>query len=249
MRSPLLIVAFFFWINLSFAQSEYWTYCFSQTFDFSVVLIDEVQTGDSLVKTYEEDYTNSQFELLYLYDTIYSKYNGNYYFLGTNNPTVGDIWNPLRYFFMSFTDSSTLCPNLMQLEVIAIDSIVFGGDTLNRIQLLDKDLDTLYGPVTYEYIENVGGTFGGPLYNLSQQYMCDVWIDFYEPHFRSFDRDTSSYINQTPCPIIGLNELNQSNQEPVKILDVMGRETIRKSNQLQLYVYKDGTVLKVYSVE
>ena len=89
MREVLRILMFVLSMNnISIAQSEGWKYCLSEVQDLDVTITSEVQSGDSIFKTFTEDFSNDQFEILFLNDTLYSKYNGTYYFLGTNNPRL-----------------------------------------------------------------------------------------------------------------------------------------------------------------
>ena len=236
-------------LTFSLGQSEGWTYCFNEVMSFNVNLVNEIQSGDSLIKTYSEEYSNTQIKLLHLNDTIYSEYNGAYYILGVNNPVVGDIWHPLRYHFMSFQDSSISCPNLMNVEVIDVNKIAFGNDSINLVDLKDLDLEFDGFNVFYQYLEGIGGTAGGPLYNLTQQYTCDLWLDFDEPIFRYFERDTALHEGLYEYPPLSLTTLELNNEAPIKILDLLGRETVPLKNHLQIYLYANGTLKKVYQVD
>jgi len=48
---------------------------------------------------------------------------------------------------------------------------------------------------------------------------------------------------------MGVNELSNSSKNLIKILDLMGRETSFKPNTPLIYVYDDGSIEKVFSVE
>jgi hypothetical protein len=228
------------------SQTEGWIYCFNVANTISVNKVSETQSGDSIIKVFSEDYTNTQFELLYLHDTIYSKFNGSYYFLGTDHPSIGDIWHPMRCVFMSFQDSSVWCPNPMNLEVTAVSQVTFGNETVNVVQLMD--LDITFNP-THEYVEGIGMTVGGPLCNLRQQFPCDPLFDAQEPFFRSFTRDSALYEGQYTCPPLSVLELELNDKHLIKILDVLGRETEESTNELQIHVYSDGSTRKVFKVD
>ena len=51
------------------------------------------------------------------------------------------------------------------------------------------------------------------------------------------------------CGNVGLNELNTSEPELIRIVDVMGRETAFKPNTVLIYVYADGTTERVMKLE
>jgi len=48
---------------------------------------------------------------------------------------------------------------------------------------------------------------------------------------------------------VGISELNSTPKQIVKIIDLMGRETSFKPNAPLIYVYDDGSIEKVFSVE
>ena len=48
---------------------------------------------------------------------------------------------------------------------------------------------------------------------------------------------------------VGISELNSTPKQIVKIIDLMGRETSFKPNTPLIYVYDDGSIEKVFSVE
>jgi hypothetical protein len=240
-----ILIFFLLLCNSSGAQTETLTYCLSPVDSIFIQKVNEVQSGDSLIKTFLEDYNNTEYNVLSLYDTLYSEYNGNYYFLGTNQPTIGDQWHPLRYNFMSFQDSSVVCPNTMNVEVISINPIFFDGAWINEIELLDLDLQ--FGQ--YVFVEGIGITQGGPLYNLWPQYMCDVWFDFPNPVFRNYTLDQAVLQGDT-CAAVAVEEImSPVNTKLLRIVDLLGRETEDKPNTVLIYVYDDGTTRKVFKID
>jgi Leucine-rich repeat (LRR) protein len=52
----------------------------------------------------------------------------------------------------------------------------------------------------------------------------------------------------SPCAV-GIDELNNSSKQLLKIVDLMGRETTYKPNMMLIYIYSDGTVEKVFKLE
>jgi hypothetical protein len=156
--------------------------------------IDQYSNGDTTVYTFSEDFGNTLYSTYKVNDTLYTTYNGQDYFIGTNIANVGDEWHPLRFQFMSFEDSSISCNNLMNLEVVQVGNVNFDGQILNSYVLEDLDLQF---NVMYNYIENLGVIGGGPFYNLTQQFNCDVFVDFPQPEPRYFHNtsDTLTYIS------------------------------------------------------
>lgn len=227
-------------------QVESFSYCFSPDHSLVINKVNQEQFGDSVIKTFHEDYGNSEYQLLHLNDTLYSEYNGSYYFLGTNTANVGDLWYPLRYHFMSFTDSSTTCANPMNLEVTAVNQLFFDGMWINEIALLDLDLE--YN-VSYTFLEGIGITAGGPLYNLAQQFTCDIIFDFAQPKFRFYQRDAAIHFGPDTCSFVGIEEIEMQPRTLVKIVDLMGRETEHQQNGLRIHIYSDGTREKVWQLE
>lgn len=193
-------------VTIAFSQTEEFTYCLTSTDSIFIEKIDEVVGVDTVLKTFSEDWTNTEYTIMHLNDTLYSLYNGTYYFLGTNQAIIGDQWHPLRYNFMSFQDSSTNCANLMNLEVTDVSQILFDGNLINVIQLLDLDLEF---NVEYEFIEGIGISKGGPLYNLTQQHSCDIWLDFPFPQFKLYTNDLDSIDNSNlACYTLGADMID-----------------------------------------
>lgn len=46
-----------------------------------------------------------------------------------------------------------------------------------------------------------------------------------------------------------IDEIKTEEAQPIKIVDILGRETEEQSNSLQIHIYQDGTVKKVFRVE
>lgn len=58
------------------------------------------------------------------------------------------------------------------------------------------------------------------------------------------------YPNPNPYPSLGIEEnSNTQNKYLVRIVDLMGRETEKKSNTWLIYIYSDGTIEKVFRIE
>jgi hypothetical protein len=51
------------------------------------------------------------------------------------------------------------------------------------------------------------------------------------------------------CSIAGLEELSTSPKQLFKMIDLMGRETVFKSNTPIIYLYSDGTTERVFKFE
>lgn len=199
---PLLL--FFFLLNFGYAQnSETLVYCINGD---SIIIEknNEFQNGDTLERTFSEDWSNTNFTIYTYNDSLFSKYNDQYYLIGANQANIGDIWNPLRYHFMSFSDSSTSCPNLMNVEVISISQVLFAGSLINSFELKDNDLEL---DVHYTFLEGIGVVNGGPLYNLKQQYDCDILFDFYEPYLLFYANDIDTLHFETECSGLSIDNL------------------------------------------
>ncbi len=59
----------------------------------------------------------------------------------------------------------------------------------------------------------------------------------------------SSYCNNACSSVVGINELSNTTKQLLKIVDLMGRETIYKPNTVLIYVFDDGSAEKVFKVE
>jgi Leucine-rich repeat (LRR) protein len=70
------------------------------------------------------------------------------------------------------------------------------------------------------------------------------WTDYIDPQ-TSFSEDCDDDCDD---PTLGINELTTT-KNLIQILDLMGRETSFKPNTPLIYVYDDGSIEKVFSVE
>ena len=59
----------------------------------------------------------------------------------------------------------------------------------------------------------------------------------------------SSYCNNACSSVVGINELSNTPKQLLKIVDLMGRETIYKPNTVLIYVFDDGSAEKVFKME
>jgi hypothetical protein len=48
---------------------------------------------------------------------------------------------------------------------------------------------------------------------------------------------------------LGINELNSENKKLIKMIDLMGRETLEYPNNIYIYIYDDGSTKKVVRIE
>lgn len=134
----------------------------------------------------------------------------------------------------------------MNIEVTAVNQVFFDGTWINEISLLDLDLE--YN-VTYTFVEGIGATVGGPLYNLAQQYMCDIIFDYTQPKFINYTRDSEVHLGADTCSFVGLAEWVAQPKTLEKVVDLLGRKTENRGNVLLIHVYSDGTTEKVFRIE
>ena len=73
-------------------------------------------------------------------------------------------------------------------------------------------------------------------------YICDALYDY------ALSLNANNGIVPA-CSSAGLTDLNPSQKNLIQILDVLGRETTFKPNTPLIYVYDDGSIEKVFSVE
>jgi hypothetical protein len=46
-----------------------------------------------------------------------------------------------------------------------------------------------------------------------------------------------------------IEEINSTDKKLIKIVDILGRDTDYKSNELLFYIYDDGTIEKKYNIK
>lgn len=98
-------------------------------------------------------------------------------------------------------------------------------------------------------------------YFISNPSLYDIVVD--NPNYSNLSstwswNEQTAYLGAPPnpyqytissCSNLGNNELLFDEKIPVKIVDLMGRETEYKPNTTLIYVYSDGTVEKVFKME
>ena len=82
----------------------------------------------------------------------------------------------------------------------------------------------------------------------------DVCISYYDVNGYStccvtwiFDLNTGFWAKMGSVTSVG--EINSDNKKLIKIVDVLGRETFPKNNEILFYIYEDGTIDKRYIKE
>jgi len=199
-----------------FSQNENFVHCFGN----DTILIDKIaesSSGDTLIKTFH-DYTfdfgggvNTDFNLYFFNDSVFSKFGDTYYMIGDNNAQVGDIWHPLRYYMYTYTDTTENCSLLMDLEVVLIEQVLINGTPTNYFHLKDLQYDIGLSS-DYAFLAGVGATQGGPFYNLASIMPCDIFVDIPVVNFKSYSLENDTYL-EIICPIIDPIGLSENNLE------------------------------------
>ena len=162
------------------------------------------------------------------------------YVTNSNFVTIGDS----TIFDYSRSDSITKHTYINSIlnyeawQIISIDTIYFG-------LIARKVFKIEPYPNCFVY-EGVPGFFINSFENTNL-------LKCYSNSGTSYDVDYNSFTaNSTGNCIIenlGLNEIYSNEKTLVKIVDMMGRESIEKNNIILIYIYSDGTTEKVFSVE
>ena len=69
-------------------------------------------------------------------------------------------------------------------------------------------------------------------------FVCEDWI---------FDMNTGFWAKMGSITLVG--EINSDSKKLIKIIDILGRETFPKNNEILFYIYEDGTIDKRYIKE
>lgn len=260
MKYYLLILSISFLFSSNFnAQIETFTHCHGNEDSIFIEKIDETTSGDTLIKSFRYVYnhydpdTYFYFDYYFFNDSVFSKFDENYYIIGDNNAQVGDIWHPLRYIPFFEADTMGYECSTINMQVNSISEIFIDGVPTNYFHLIDIESDT-GDERDYGFLANIGATQGGPLYNFIQLYHCYYVFDG-PPNslFKSYTNSNFTYHEVIECPIvpgsIGLNENstdfpsitrtqnmlkveNTDKQIQLSIYDVLGREVITTNEYL-----------------
>ena len=69
-------------------------------------------------------------------------------------------------------------------------------------------------------------------------FVCEDWI---------FDMNTGFWAQMGSVTLV--DEVNSDSKKLIKIVDILGRETFPKNNEILFYIYEDGTIDKIYIKE
>ena len=153
--------------------------------------------------------------------------------------------NPLHNFYSSYISGSQRLVNGNTLICDGAHGDFFEIDSLNNI------VWRYVNPVLNTYILSQGDSipitqngFGNSVFRATR-----YSVDF--PGFANKDMTPSDPIELNPLPDSGImlttkNTYLNNKKELLKIVDLMGRNTMRIKNTIVFYVYSDGTVEKVF---
>lgn len=238
-----ILTGFFliYFFTIGFSQNEYFVHCFGN----DTILIDKISessSGDTLIKTFH-DYTfdfdgavNTDFNLYFFNDSVFSKFGDTYYIIGDNNAQVGDVWHPLRYYNYSYVDTTEICSILMDLEVTSIEQVLINGTPTNYFHLKDLQVDNGL-PSDYSFLSNIGATQGGPFYNLAPIMSCDMIAEIPGVFFKSYTIDNDTYL-EYECPFIDDVSLSENNLETPTIENIGNTIVVKNvENIMELSIY------------
>lgn len=200
------------------AQEEKFVYCVYNSFPTSydsvtVEKINEQHIGDTIIKTFEQIDNGKQFNYYIFNDSIFSKYENQYYLIGSNHAQIGDVWQPLWYELYQYDKNTNsfgdTCAFQRKLKVIGIEQITVGSEYRLKYKL--KILDSLAYSNTsfyFYFIEGIGVTTGGLYYNLDWQADCDSPTDVPDVIFKYYEIDGYQYIENN-CKTTTVNNTNE----------------------------------------
>lgn len=236
------------------AQNEYFVYCDNGILD-TIVKINEVLSGDTLVKTYKDPLFAGQTFSYYFYnDSIFSKYQGEYYLIGANQAEIGDVWEPLWYSLIVYNNVEQECSPTRTLKVINKEQVSIGNETRMKYTLEIMDIDFDEFPhnghdVYFSFIEGIGAIDGGPYYNLTSSASCIDCFDCQEAVFITYYNGQDNYDGETTtCSTLGLDTLSDKNLNiTYKIInDVLYIEGVEEDDELIVYNLL-GEIVKISS--
>lgn len=111
-------------------------------------------------------------------------------------------------------------------------------------------LDLSTGKHEYIYTKNFWEENGGaPLQSSCDFYPCDEWLNYgltiplgSDP----IELDTICWAECTSCIPLGVKELETSASSLLRVTDILGRKINPNAQGLQIWIYEDGSVRKIY---
>lgn len=203
----MLVCVNLFLVGKAQIVPEHFVHCFGSD-TLLIEKISESVIGDTVIKEFRDHVFDpgGSFKYYFYSDSVFIKYDNEFYMIGDNNAEVGDVWHPIRFNLTSYTDTTESCPFLMNLEVIAVDTILIDGMPTAYFSLKDQDWWTATG-ADHKFLSGIGVTTSGPFYNLAQQMACNVFVE-YSLTFKSYRQGDFVYTEST-C-VTSVNDLNTS---------------------------------------
>lgn len=232
-----------------YSQNEKFTYCVPYPISewgpvggepYPIVMTSVQQIGDTVIKqfgsSWGEDMTGT-FSYIFIHDTIYAEIQGERYFIGTSTTQVGDTWQTPWIISGTLYQQDENCPAFRTLMVSEIDTLpILGMDRkIIRLKLMDETpFSSANYPATYTFLEGIGVTDGGPLYNLNWRGNCTN----IEPSstdditFTSYEIGNAEYLPGEPC-------VHLDPWPP----DTVGTSEATERMENVTYVVKDGMLM------
>jgi hypothetical protein len=206
---------------------------------------DTVINNDTLIKLKEP---NAQFGMTPDTNFFLAKSNLGKLYIYYSNTNFNNIGDSIIYDF-SRTDSITsISYNNSQSiysgsQISSIDTIYFGSVGRKIFNIVDVGCGTNNNDYVYE------GVFG--YYDACFEYAnfltCySIFDTTYYVNLNTFAFNSSGTCTMSN---LGINELNSENKKLIKMIDLMGRETLEYPNNIYIYIYDDGSTKKVVRIE
>jgi len=152
--------------------------------------------------------------------------------------TVSNLCDSMTLFSTGGSTQTILMAEVLNINTIiaswittAPDGTVLGIDSMSNSHQIFNNMNN---GQPYDTI-NVCITYADAL---GYSTCCVTWI---------WDANSGIWANMGGVTSVG--EINSDNKKLIKIVDVLGRETFPKNNEILFYIYEDGTIHKRYIKE
>ena len=159
----------------------------------------------------------------------------------------------------SYTTTST-GNYAVEVTLLHCSGVTVGVSACIHIDCLSEIDNDVSQTGSWLHAEHVGAQYQwldcganyAPIGGETDQDFTPFYTGYFAVEITISDSCGGTQIDTSSCHLVdftSLDELNSSQHELVKIVDVMGRETEFKANSVLLYIYSDGKIERVFKLE
>ena len=206
------------------------------------------EVGDVLETVFT---TNSMPPVTYYLDTIVDKViNGNFITYTINRKIKYDGPPPYPQYnstteTLFVNTTATASHTSWMSSCLPFVDTTYLGECNQLVWQRESDADTtcFEPPIWYSYLYE---GLGGPYYWGDDPTNPGWWVEHYLLYSNTQQWGECGTLHPWP---VGIEELSETDKQPIKVVDMLGREVKFQPNVPLIYIYSDGTTQKVFRID